>query len=58
MIINTYTDKDNLPYNIVPQLFLTAINAGRRASKSAIALYLHQGGSFFQPNPITNTISR
>ncbi|QKQ73992.1 acyl-CoA dehydrogenase family protein [Nostoc sp. TCL240-02] len=28
VILDTDTDKDNLPYNIVPQLFLTAINAG------------------------------
>ncbi|MBD2339921.1 acyl-CoA dehydrogenase family protein [Calothrix sp. FACHB-156] len=28
VILDTDTDRDNLPYNIVPQLFLTAINAG------------------------------
>ncbi|MCP6757987.1 MAG: acyl-CoA dehydrogenase [Fischerella sp. CENA71] len=28
VILNTDIDKENLPYNIVPQLFLTAINAG------------------------------
>ncbi|MEH2283884.1 MAG: acyl-CoA dehydrogenase family protein [Nostoc sp.] len=28
VIFNTDADQDNLPYNIVPQLFLTAINAG------------------------------
>ncbi|GAB1541727.1 acyl-CoA dehydrogenase family protein [Scytonema sp. NUACC21] len=28
VILDTDVDKDNLPYNIVPQLFLTAINAG------------------------------
>jgi alkylation response protein AidB-like acyl-CoA dehydrogenase len=28
VILETDTDKENLPYNIVPQLFLTAINAG------------------------------
>ncbi|WP_427162552.1 acyl-CoA dehydrogenase family protein [Aliinostoc sp. HNIBRCY26] len=28
VFFETDTDKDNLPYNIIPQLFLTAINAG------------------------------
>ncbi|OUL34059.1 acyl-CoA dehydrogenase [Nostoc sp. T09] len=28
VILDTDIDKENLPYNIVPQLFLTAINAG------------------------------
>lgn len=28
VIFETDKDKDNLPYNIIPQLFLTAINAG------------------------------
>ncbi|MEH2247594.1 acyl-CoA dehydrogenase [Nostoc sp.] len=28
VLLETDTDKDNLPYNIFPQLFLTAVNAG------------------------------
>ncbi|MEH2420486.1 MAG: acyl-CoA dehydrogenase family protein [Nostoc sp.] len=43
------TDKDDLPYNIVPQLFLTAINAGiiRNVLRDATALIRNRPRTFY-----------
>ncbi|MHC5774466.1 acyl-CoA dehydrogenase family protein [Nostoc sp.] len=49
VIFETDTDKDNLPYNIVPQLFLTAINAGiiRSVLRDATALVRTRPRTFY-----------
>lgn len=49
VIFDTDSDKDNLPYNIVPQLFLTAINAGiiRSVLRDATALVLTRPRTFY-----------
>ncbi|MDM9384086.1 acyl-CoA dehydrogenase family protein [Chlorogloeopsis sp. ULAP01] len=49
VILDTDTDKDNLPYNIVPQLFLTAINAGiiRSVLRDAINLVHKRPRTFY-----------
>ncbi|QLE40305.1 acyl-CoA dehydrogenase [Nostoc sp. C052] len=49
VILETDTDKDNLPYNIVPQLFLTAINAGiiRSVLRDATALIHKRPRTFY-----------
>ena len=49
VILDTDTDKDNLPYNIVPQLFLTAINAGivRSVLRDAKALIHKRPRTFY-----------
>ncbi|MEH2334854.1 acyl-CoA dehydrogenase [Nostoc sp.] len=49
VILDTDTDKDNLPYNIVPQLFLTAINAGiiRSVLRDATALVQTRPRTFY-----------
>lgn len=49
VIFETDTDKDNLPYNIVPQLFLTAINAGiiRSVLRDATALIRNRPRTFY-----------
>ncbi|MFQ4143322.1 acyl-CoA dehydrogenase family protein [Chlorogloeopsis sp. ULAP02] len=49
VILDTDTDKDNLPYNIVPQLFLTAINAGiiRSVLRDATALIRKRPRTFY-----------
>ncbi|AFY31753.1 acyl-CoA dehydrogenase family protein [Calothrix sp. PCC 7507] len=49
VILDTDTDKDNLPYNIVPQLFLTAINAGiiRSVLRDATALVHKRPRTFY-----------
>ncbi|MDZ8189289.1 MAG: acyl-CoA dehydrogenase family protein [Nostoc sp. ChiSLP02] len=49
VILETDTDKDNLPYNIVPQLFLTAINAGiiRSVLRDATALVRTRKRTFY-----------
>ncbi|MEH2332537.1 acyl-CoA dehydrogenase family protein [Nostoc sp.] len=49
VILETDTDKDDLPYNIVPQLFLTAINAGiiRSVLRDATALIRNRPRTFY-----------
>ncbi|MBD2341583.1 acyl-CoA dehydrogenase [Calothrix sp. FACHB-156] len=49
VILETDTDKDNLPYNIVPQLFLTAVNAGiiRNVLRDAISLVHKRPRTFY-----------
>ncbi|BAZ02542.1 putative acyl-CoA dehydrogenase [Tolypothrix tenuis PCC 7101] len=49
VILETDTDKDNLPYNIVPQLFLTAVNAGiiRNVLRDAINLVHKRPRTFY-----------
>ncbi|MEH2119230.1 acyl-CoA dehydrogenase family protein [Nostoc sp.] len=49
VIFETDTDKDDLPYNIVPQLFLTAINAGiiRSVLRDATALIRNRPRTFY-----------
>ena len=49
MILDTDTDKAHLPYNIVPQLFLTAINAGitRSILRDATALVQTRPRTFY-----------
>ncbi|MEH1821835.1 MAG: acyl-CoA dehydrogenase family protein [Nostoc sp.] len=49
VLLETDTDKDNLPYNIVPQLFLTAINAGiiRNVLRDATALIHKRPRTFY-----------
>ncbi|BAY21411.1 putative acyl-CoA dehydrogenase [Calothrix sp. NIES-2100] len=49
VILDTDIDKDNLPYNIVPQLFLTAINAGiiRSVLRDAKALIHKRPRTFY-----------
>ncbi|MHC5723436.1 MAG: acyl-CoA dehydrogenase family protein, partial [Nostoc sp.] len=49
VIFETDTDKDDLPYNIVPQLFLTAINVGiiRSVLRDATALILNRPRTFY-----------
>ncbi|MEH2039970.1 acyl-CoA dehydrogenase family protein [Nostoc sp.] len=49
VIFETNTDKDNLPYNIVPQLFLTAINASiiRSVLRDATALIRNRPRTFY-----------
>jgi alkylation response protein AidB-like acyl-CoA dehydrogenase len=49
VFFETDTDKDNLPYNIVPQLFLTAINAGiiRSVLRDATALIRNRPRTFY-----------
>ncbi|ABA19730.1 putative acyl-CoA dehydrogenase [Trichormus variabilis ATCC 29413] len=49
VIFETDTDKDYLPYNIVPQLFLTAINAGiiRSVLRDATTLVHNRSRTFY-----------
>ncbi|PHJ69268.1 acyl-CoA dehydrogenase [Nostoc linckia z18] len=49
VIFETDTDKDYLPYNIVPQLFLTAINAGiiRSVLRDATTLVHNRPRTFY-----------
>ncbi len=49
VIFDTDSDRDNLPYNIVPQLFLTAINAGiiRSVLRDATALVRNRPRTFY-----------
>lgn len=49
VIFETDTDQDKLPYNIVPQLFLTAINAGiiRSVLRDATALVRTRPRTFY-----------
>ncbi|MBD2214774.1 acyl-CoA dehydrogenase [Nostoc linckia FACHB-104] len=49
VILEIDTDKDNLPYNIVPQLFLTAVNAGiiRNVLRDAISLVHKRPRTFY-----------
>lgn len=49
VIFDTDTDKDNLPYNIILQLFLTAINAGiiRSVLRDATALVHKRSRTFY-----------
>ncbi|BAY60481.1 putative acyl-CoA dehydrogenase [Calothrix brevissima NIES-22] len=49
VILETDTDRDNLPYNIVPQLFLTAVNAGiiRSVLRDAINLIHKRPRTFY-----------
>ncbi|MHC5857986.1 acyl-CoA dehydrogenase family protein [Nostoc sp.] len=49
VILEKDTDKDNLPYNIVPQLFLTAVNAGiiRSVLRDATALIHKRPRTFY-----------
>ncbi|MCF4969918.1 acyl-CoA dehydrogenase family protein [Nostoc sp. CMAA1605] len=49
VFFETDTDKDNLPYNIIPQLFLTAINAGiiRSVLRDATSLVHKRSRTFY-----------